>query len=269
MKSQSETIQTVSTLKLPILKTQRLDLKTSAEGHIPPKTAKQKLARKNELKAKKHSNESEIKVQKLKLKLHNVAFVSSENTALQNEAVNTAREVSTASSQEQSYVDDVMFSFFANQYNSPQLDNEDMEQIDTNDLKEMDLKWQVAMLIMRVKRFINNTRMNLNFNGKETVGFDKTEVECYNCHRRGHFARECRAPRNQGYRNGDNQGMHQLSNGIKSLESRIVVHEKNEAVYEENIEFLKHDVQVKDIFIKDLKNQLEEALKEKDDLKLN
>ncbi|GJV82792.1 hypothetical protein Tco_1522690 [Tanacetum coccineum] len=42
---------------------------------------------------------------------------------------------------------------------------------------------------------------------------------------------------------------------------------ENEAVYEENIAFLKYDVQVKDISIKDLKNQLEVALKEKDDLK--
>ncbi|GKF26881.1 hypothetical protein Tco_0082775 [Tanacetum coccineum] len=39
------------------------------------------------------------------------------------------------------YADDVMFSFFANQSNSPQLDNEDLEQIDTNDLEDMDLKW--------------------------------------------------------------------------------------------------------------------------------
>ncbi|GKC46368.1 ribonuclease H-like domain-containing protein [Tanacetum coccineum] len=45
--------------------------------------------------------------------------------------------------------------------------------------------------------------LNLNFNGKETVSFDKTNLECYNFHRRGHFARECRAPRNQGNRNGD------------------------------------------------------------------
>ncbi|GJV13363.1 putative ribonuclease H-like domain-containing protein [Tanacetum coccineum] len=55
--------------------------------------------------------------------------------------------------------------------------------------------------------------------------------------------------------------------GLESLEARIVVHEKNEAVYEEDIAFLKYDVQVKDISIKDLKNQLKEALKEKDDWK--
>ncbi|GJU88589.1 putative ribonuclease H-like domain-containing protein [Tanacetum coccineum] len=56
--------------------------------------------------------------------------------------------------------------------------------------------------------------------------------------------------------------------GLESLEARIVVNEKNEAIYKEDIAFLKYDVQVKDISIKDLKNQLEEALKEKDDLKL-
>nr|GEZ47362.1 ribonuclease H-like domain-containing protein [Tanacetum cinerariifolium] len=62
----------------------------------------------------------------------------------------------------------------------------------------------MAMLTMRVKRFIKKIGRNLNFNGKETVGFDKTKVECYNCHRRGHFAREWRAPRSQGNRNRDN-----------------------------------------------------------------
>ncbi|GJX20544.1 hypothetical protein Tco_0223221 [Tanacetum coccineum] len=61
----------------------------------------------------------------------NVAFVSSENTSSTNEAVNTAHDVSTANSYGQvsssTYADDVMFSFFANQSNSPQLDNEDLE----------------------------------------------------------------------------------------------------------------------------------------------
>ncbi|GJR33982.1 hypothetical protein Tco_1209666 [Tanacetum coccineum] len=78
----------------------------------------------------------------------NVAFLSAEDTNSINE-VNTANGVSTAaghSSQGQaslsSYTDDLMFSFFANQSNSPQLDDEDLEQIDHDDLEEMDLKWQ-------------------------------------------------------------------------------------------------------------------------------
>ncbi|GJZ60544.1 putative ribonuclease H-like domain-containing protein [Tanacetum coccineum] len=105
----------------------------------------------------------------------NVAFLSTEDTSSSNE-VNTANGVSTASghnSQGQasssSYTDDLMFSFFANQSNSPQLDDEDLEQIDHDDLEEMDLKWQVAMLSMRVKRFYKKTGRKLIFNGKEPV----------------------------------------------------------------------------------------------------
>ncbi|GKC69508.1 hypothetical protein Tco_1115391 [Tanacetum coccineum] len=71
-------------------------------------------------------------------------FVSLKKICSTNEAVNTTHEVSTASLQGQTssltYADDVMFSFFANQSNSPQLANEDLEQIDTDDLEEMDLK---------------------------------------------------------------------------------------------------------------------------------
>ncbi|GJX32846.1 putative ribonuclease H-like domain-containing protein [Tanacetum coccineum] len=165
--------------------------------------------------------------------------------------------------------------------NSPQLDDEDLEQIDHDDLEEMDLKWQVAMLSMR--------------------------VECFNCHRRGHFARECRAPRNQGNMNGDagyrsrdntrrtvpvetsdalvvqdnalivqdglgydwsyiaqdeptefalmayTSGSDTEANleivayqlGLESVEAQLVVHQKNEAVYEEKIAVLEFEVKDK------------------------
>nr|GEX54691.1 hypothetical protein [Tanacetum cinerariifolium] len=110
---------------------------------------------------------------------HNVAFVSSKNTRSINEAVNAAHDIPVVGSKEQpsasSYVDD------------------------------MDLRWQVAMITIRVKRFIKKTGRNLNFNGKEPVDFDKTRVVCYNYHRRGYFARECHAPMNQGNRSGDNE----------------------------------------------------------------
>ncbi|GJW10545.1 ribonuclease H-like domain-containing protein [Tanacetum coccineum] len=48
---------------------------------------------------------------------------------------------------------------------------------------------------------IHGRKMDLN--DKDTVGFDMTKVECYNCHRRGHFSIECMALRNQGNRNRD------------------------------------------------------------------
>ncbi|GJV38412.1 ribonuclease H-like domain-containing protein [Tanacetum coccineum] len=319
----------MSALKLPVLKTGEYDLwsmrmeqyltftdhalwevivngdsvspvasaSAGAEGPIPPKTAEQKLARKNELKAKStlmlaipdehllkfHAckdakslweaiknrfggNKESKKMQKTILKQNYENFAASSQEGLDktydrfqklisqleihgevisqedanlkllrslpsawnnialimrnksdldtlsmddftNETVNTAHNVFVASSKDQasttSYANDVMFSFFSNQSNAPQLDNEDLEQIDADDHKEMDLKWKVAMLTIRVKRLIKKTGRKLDLNDKETVGFDRTKVECYNCHRRGHFARECRAPKNQENINRD------------------------------------------------------------------
>nr|GEW86131.1 ribonuclease H-like domain-containing protein [Tanacetum cinerariifolium] len=220
----------------------------STEGPIPPKNAKQKLARKNELKAKitlmlaipdEHllkfhackdakslweaiknrfggikeskkmhktilkknyenfaasSQEGLIKsmigfrsslvnlkfMKDANLKLlrslpstwNNIALIMRNKSDLDTLSMddlynNLKDQASTAS-----YADDVMFSLFSNQSNALQLENEDLKQIDTDDHEEMDLKWQMAMLTMRVKR-------------------------------RGHFARECKVPRNQGNKNRD------------------------------------------------------------------
>ncbi|GJY76261.1 ribonuclease H-like domain-containing protein [Tanacetum coccineum] len=108
-----------------------------------------------------------------------------------------------------------MHSFFANQSSGPQLDHEDLEQIDEFDLEEMDLKWQVAMISMRLKKFYKKTGRKLQFDAKEPVGFDKTKVECFNCHKTGHFARECRSKGNQDIRRRDagNTGYKAKDNG--------------------------------------------------------
>nr|GEW12789.1 hypothetical protein [Tanacetum cinerariifolium] len=103
--------------------------------------------------------EAEIKGKsRLSSNSHNVAFVSFENTSSINEIVNAANDIHVVGSKEQpsasSYADDVMFSLFASQSNTPQLNNEDLKQIDTDDLEEMDLKWQGNMSSDNERRIV-------------------------------------------------------------------------------------------------------------------
>nr|GFA37422.1 hypothetical protein [Tanacetum cinerariifolium] len=200
---------------------------------VAPTTAEQKLARKNELKAHvfllngRHTliwrNKTDLEDKSLddlfnSLKIyesevnhsssigtdsHNVAFVSSTPTDSTTDLVSAAINVSavgaklTASTlpNVDSLSNAVIYSFFASQSSSSQLDNKYLKQIDVDDLKEMDLKWQMAMLTMRARRFLQKTGRNLGANGPTSMGFDMNKVECYNCHRKGHFSRECRSPK--------------------------------------------------------------------------
>ncbi|GKB60684.1 ribonuclease H-like domain-containing protein [Tanacetum coccineum] len=111
----------------------------------------------------------------------NVAFVSSNSTSSTNGAVNIAYGATTANTQAtavnsttiDNLSDTVICAFFASQSNSPQLDNEYLQQINPNNLEEMDLRWQMAMLTMRARRFLKNIGRKLTVNGNETIGLDK------------------------------------------------------------------------------------------------
>nr|GEX46673.1 putative ribonuclease H-like domain-containing protein [Tanacetum cinerariifolium] len=110
----------------------------------------------------------------------NIAFVSSSNTDITNEPVSAAPSVFDVYSKMpvsslpnvDSLSNAVIYSFFPSQSSSPQLNNDDLKQIDADDLEEMDLKWQMAMLTMRARQFLQRTRRNLKANGPTSIGFD-------------------------------------------------------------------------------------------------
>ncbi|GJT25166.1 ribonuclease H-like domain-containing protein [Tanacetum coccineum] len=85
-----------------------------------------------------------------------------------------------------------VYAFLANQPNGSQLVHEDLEQIHEDDLEEMYLKW--------------------------------SKVECFNCHKMGHIARECRGPRNQDSMNR-NQDSSRMTVNVEetSSEATLVV----------------------------------------------
>nr|GEU68128.1 putative ribonuclease H-like domain-containing protein [Tanacetum cinerariifolium] len=262
----------------------------------------------------------------------NIAFVSSSNTDSTTEPVSVAASVYAVCAK---------------------MSVSSLPSIDADDLEEMDLKWQMAMLTVRARRFLQMTGRNLGANGPTSMGFDMSKVECYNCHKKGHFSRKCRSPKDSK-RNGavepqrrnvpvetstsnalvsqcDGVGSYDWSfqaeeepvnyalmafsssssssddevvscwkactkayaqlqshydklttdfqksqfdvilyqTGLKSVEARLLVYKQIKSVFKEDIKLLKLEVQLRDNALVSLRQTLEKAEQERDDLKLN
>nr|GEV03077.1 hypothetical protein [Tanacetum cinerariifolium] len=236
----------------------------------------------------------------------NIAFVSSQNTDSTIELVSVVASISAASAKIHVFAlpnvdtlsNAVIYSFFASHSNSPQLDNDDLKQIDADDLEETDLKWQMAMLT----------------------------VECYNCHRKGHFAKECMLPKYTRrnvpmepqrrnvpvetstsnalvlqcdgvgsfdwiFQAGEEPTNYALTaftslvlpvltmrksqfdvisykTGLEFVEARILVYQQNKTVFKEDIKLLKLNVQLRDNALAVLRQKFEKVEEERDELKL-
>ncbi|KAI3685095.1 hypothetical protein L6452_34328 [Arctium lappa] len=149
--------------------------------------------------------------------IHNVALLSaSTDTTANHEAVSAASGVNSEKGTE------TVFEAFLSSHCNNSLINDDLEQLHPDDLEEMDIKWQMAMLSMRVKKFIKRAgRNNFSQRRKDGAGFDKTKVECYKCHMKGHFARECRSGvQNNNHQQSQNGGYNQNKNSAQALVSQ-------------------------------------------------
>nr|GFB18923.1 hypothetical protein [Tanacetum cinerariifolium] len=190
----------------------------------------------------------------------NLAFVSSTLVDSTNDSVSAAVNVSAVGAK---------------------LSASSLPNIDVDDLEEMDLKWQMAMLTMRARKFLQKTGRNQGVNGPTSMGFDMAKVECYNCHRKGHFARECRFPkdsrmtavtepqrRSVPVKTSTSNALVSQYDGLESVEAIILVYKQNESVLEENIKLLNIKVQLRDTALATLRQKLETTKKERDDLNM-
>ncbi|GJZ28896.1 hypothetical protein Tco_0573543 [Tanacetum coccineum] len=164
------------------------------EQEYEPTTAEEKQDRRNEMKARGTllmalPNKDQLKFHSYKdakLLMEAIEKRTNSNSST-NEAHNTAYGVSAAHTQSNpasgdNLSDAVICAFLASQQNSPQLAQEDLEQINPDDIEEIDLQWEMAMLTIRARRFIKRIGKKLDVNGQR-VRFDRSKVECYNFHK--------------------------------------------------------------------------------------
>nr|GEX06183.1 ribonuclease H-like domain-containing protein [Tanacetum cinerariifolium] len=289
---------------------------------VAPTTAEQKLARQNELKAQgtllmalpdKHELKFNIhkdvktlmEAIKKSLKIYeaevksssttstttqNIAFVSSQNTDSTNESDSVVASIFAASTKVpisalpnvDTLSDVVIYSFFASQSNSPQLENDDLKEIDANDLEEIDLKWQMAMLTMRARRrgnFARECRSPKDTRNKETqrrnvpveTSTSNALVSQSSCSRactkayatlKSHYDKLTNDLRKSQF------DVLSYKIGLEYVEARILVYQQNETIFKEDIKLLKLDVMLRDNALVDLRKKFEKAEQERDELKL-
>ncbi|GJU83188.1 putative ribonuclease H-like domain-containing protein [Tanacetum coccineum] len=225
------------------------------------------------------------------LSSQNMAFVSSPsstnevNTAYGVSTANTqvspaSTQVSTASTQVSTanLSDATVYAFLASQPNGSQLVYEDLEQIHEDDLEEMDLKWQLALLSMRTRRFFQKTGRKITINRSDTAGYDnsrrtvnveetssKAMVAIDGAGFDWSYMADDEVPTNMALMafldsefNKSEFNLATYKRGLASVEEQLVFYKKNEVIFCEQLAVLKRDISYKDSEISMLKKEFQQ-----------
>ncbi|GJU01957.1 putative ribonuclease H-like domain-containing protein [Tanacetum coccineum] len=171
----------------------------------------------------------------------------------------------------------------------------------TNDVNTANPAYEVSTVSPNINtacpQYFQRTGKKIFINANDTAGYDKSKVECFNCHKMRQFARECRAPRNKEghFRYQDNtrkQGNNEdislkgqcwydgvvafdwsdmvaeqsatYKRGLTTIEEQLVTYRKNEVLFSEEVAVLKREVSCKDYEINVLKSEFEKVKQEKE-----
>ncbi|GJX92589.1 hypothetical protein Tco_0347175 [Tanacetum coccineum] len=206
----------------------------------------------------------------LSLSSQNMAFVSSSsstnkvNTTYEVSTANTrvsptSTQVSTASTQVSTanLRDATVYAVLANQPNGSQLVHEDLEQINKDDLGEMDLKWQLALLSMRTRKECKGPRNQDNMSRNQDSSRRTINVEEIS-------SKAMLAIDGAGFDWSFMFNLATYKSGLASVEEQLVFYKKNEVLFCEQLAVLKRDISYKDSEISVLKSELEKLKQEKE-----
>nr|GEX73893.1 ribonuclease H-like domain-containing protein [Tanacetum cinerariifolium] len=154
-------------------------------------------------------------------------------------------------------------------------DNEDLKQLNLDDLEEMDLNWQMAMLTMRARSFqageepTNYALMAYTSSGSSSSsGSDDEVAPCSKAYSKAYATLQTHYDNLTVAFRKSQLDVLSYKTGLESVEARLVVYQKNETVFEEDIKLLKLDVMLRDNALAELRKKFEKSKKERNDLKL-